>query len=171
VAGSSACSTPAVVSRAQMRPPPMTGDPVIEADVCHSTCRWPAVDPDRADAVGAGQVDDVAVDRRPAEGQADVLHADLAADAAQVTCFSTYTGPDLPPSTAHLVPIRATPCGQFRHAPGRSCTIIGPPGNHLARYQRAERRGLISRADLAAVVAALEVIAPSVYVIVPGGAR
>ena len=25
-------------------------------------------------------------------------------------CFSTYTGPDLPPSTAHFVPIRATPC-------------------------------------------------------------
>jgi hypothetical protein len=40
----------------------------------------------------------------------------------------------------------------------------GPPGDHLARYQHAEREGLISRAGLAAVVATLEVIAPHVIV-------
>jgi hypothetical protein len=45
----------------------------------------------------------------------------------------------------------------------------GVPGDHLARYQRAERRGLIGREDLAAVVAGLEVIAP--HVIIRGGAQ
>ena len=42
-------------------------------------------------------------------------------------------------------------------------------GDHLARYQRAERRGLIGREDLAAVVARLEVIAE--HVIIRDGAR
>ncbi len=45
----------------------------------------------------------------------------------------------------------------------------GVPGDHLARWQRAERRGLIARGDLAAVVAGLEVIAG--HVLVRGGAR
>ena len=52
--------------------------------------------------------------------------------------------------------------------PGRPCTVSGPPGDHLACWQRAERRGVISREDLAAVVAGLEVIAARV--IVRGGA-
>ena len=54
-------------------------------------------------------------------------------------------------------------------APGRPCTVTGPPGDHLARWQRAERRGLIGREDLAAVVAGLEVIAA--HVIIRDGAR
>lgn len=45
------------------------------------------------------------------------------------------------------------------------CTVSEPAGDHLARYQRAERRGLISRAELAAVVDGLDVIAA--HVIVP----
>ena len=40
----------------------------------------------------------------------------------------------------------------------------GVPGDHLARWQRAERRGLIGREDLAAVVAGLEVIAGHVII-------
>jgi hypothetical protein len=43
------------------------------------------------------------------------------------------------------------------------------PGDHLARWQRAERRGLITRADLAAAVEGLEVIAA--HVIIRDGAR
>jgi hypothetical protein len=54
---------------------------------------------------------------------------------------------------------RRANCPQCWRRPGRSCTVSAPPGDHLARYQRAERRGLISREDLAAVVAGLEVIA------------
>jgi len=51
----------------------------------------------------------------------------------------------------------------------RSCTITGPAGDHLARYLAAEKAGLITRLELAAVVAGLEVIAD--HVIVRDGAR
>ena len=65
--------------------------------------------------------------------------------------------------------VRLANCGQCWAAPGRPCTVSGPPGDHLARWQRAERRGLIGREDLAAVVAGLEVIAA--HVIIRDGAR
>ena len=55
--------------------------------------------------------------------------------------------------------VRLANCPQCWRRPGVPCTVSGPPGDHLARWQRAERRGLISREDLAAVVAGLEVIA------------
>jgi hypothetical protein len=55
-------------------------------------------------------------------------------------------------------------CGQCWAPPGRPCTITGPPGDHFARWMRAERRGLISREDLAGVVAGLEVIAAHVMI-------
>jgi len=60
--------------------------------------------------------------------------------------------------------VRLTNCGQCWQRPGRPCTVAGVPGDHLARWQRAERRGLISREDLAAAVADLEVIAAHVIV-------
>ena len=65
--------------------------------------------------------------------------------------------------------VRLANCPQCWQRPGRPCTVTGPPGDHLARWQRAERRGLIGREDLAAVVAGLEVIAPPV--IIRGGTR
>ena len=55
-------------------------------------------------------------------------------------------------------------CPQCWQRPGRPCTVSGLPGDHLARWQRAERRGLIGREDLAAVVAGLEVIAAHVII-------
>lgn len=64
---------------------------------------------------------------------------------------------------------RLVPCGQCWQQPGRPCTVSGTAGDHLARYQRAERRGLITRAELARVVADLDVIAP--HVIIRDGAR
>ena len=36
--------------------------------------------------------------------------------------------------------------------PGRPCSCV--PGVHLARYQRARRKGLLSAADMTAVLAA-----------------
>ena len=65
--------------------------------------------------------------------------------------------------------VRLAYCPQCWQRPGHPCTVSGPPGDHLGRWQRAERRGLISREDLAAVVAGLEVIAG--HEIVRGGAR
>jgi hypothetical protein len=60
---------------------------------------------------------------------------------------------------------RPANCPQCRHRPGRPCAVTGRAGDHLARWQRAERRGLIGREDLAAVVAGLEVIAAAHVII------
>ena len=60
--------------------------------------------------------------------------------------------------------VRLVSCGQCWASPGRPCTVSGAPGDHLARWQRAERRGLITRHELAAVVAGLEVIAGHVII-------
>jgi hypothetical protein len=82
------------------------------------------------------------------------------------------TIPQNPPPRRVTMPAdlaRMANCPLCWQRPGRPCTISGPPGDHLARWQRAERRGLITRADLAAVVAGLEVIAP--HVIIRDGAR
>lgn len=73
------------------------------------------------------------------------------------------------PQLAAADAVRLASCGHCWAAPGRPCTFTGPAGDHLARWLRAERRGLITRAELAAVVATLEVIAP--HVIVRDGAR
>jgi hypothetical protein len=72
-----------------------------------------------------------------------------------------------PPATIERV--RLANCPQCWQRPGRPCTVTGPAGDHLARWQRAERRGSIARAELAAVVDGLEVIAG--HVIIRDGAR
>lgn len=64
--------------------------------------------------------------------------------------------------------VRQAQCGQCWSPSGTPCQRH-PRGEHLARYMRAERRGLISRAELVTVVAALDVIAP--HVIIVDGAR
>lgn len=74
---------------------------------------------------------------------------------------------DTPRETAERV--RLANCPQCWQRPGRPCTVSGPPGDHLARWQRAERRSLIGRGDLAAVVDGLEVMAG--HVIIRGCAR
>jgi hypothetical protein len=52
-------------------------------------------------------------------------------------------------------------CPQCWKVPGGPCW---PWGSHLARYQRANRRGLLADDALAAVVAGLELIAGHVIV-------
>ena len=47
--------------------------------------------------------------------------------------------------------------------PGTSCQRK-PAGSHLARYCDAERRGVLAREDLAAVIGRLEVIAQHVII-------
>ena len=71
--------------------------------------------------------------------------------------------------TTAVEAVRLANCPQCWQRPGRPCIVAGSPGDHLARWQRAERRGMISREDLAAVVARLEVIAA--HVIIRDGAR
>ena len=60
--------------------------------------------------------------------------------------------------------VRLANCPHCWQRPGRPCTVAGLAGDHLGRWQRAERRGLIGREDLAAVVAGLEVIAAHIII-------
>ena len=69
------------------------------------------------------------------------------------------------PRTVHVTDlVRLANCPQCWQRPGKPCTVSGPPGDHLARWQRAEKRGLIRCEDLTAVVAGLEVIAAHVLI-------
>jgi hypothetical protein len=78
--------------------------------------------------------------------------------------------PDAPHVTVAVTDlVRLANCPHCWQRPGRPCTVSGIPGDHLARWQRAERRGLIARDALAAVVADLEVIAA--HVIIRAGAQ
>ena len=73
---------------------------------------------------------------------------------------------DHPPRQAGAPAERArlAQCPACWQRPGRRCTRFYPPGDHLARFVTAEERGLITRAELAAVIADLDVIAPHVII-------
>jgi hypothetical protein len=63
---------------------------------------------------------------------------------------------------------RQVMCSMCWAPPGTACQQH-PAGSHLARYQDAERRGVLGRQDLAAIIAGLDVIAG--HLIIPDGAR
>ncbi len=65
--------------------------------------------------------------------------------------------------------VRSLVCPLCWAASGRACTITRPAGDHLARWIEADQRGVISRDELKAVIAGLDVIAA--HVIVRDGAR
>jgi hypothetical protein len=58
--------------------------------------------------------------------------------------------------------VRAANCGHCWQRPGPACTA---EGDHLARWLRAERRGMISRTELAAALADLDVIEARVIIL------
>ncbi len=61
---------------------------------------------------------------------------------------------------------RRANCGECWQVPGKLCT---PEGDHVARFGRAMRRGLISGADLIAVLQALDAFTGATIVCdVPG---
>ena len=63
---------------------------------------------------------------------------------------------------------RLVNCGECWQVPGKPCT---PEGDHVARFGRAMRRGLISGPDLIAVLQALDAFTNTTIVCdVPGGA-
>jgi hypothetical protein len=63
-------------------------------------------------------------------------------------------------------------CGECWQVPGKPC-IADPEGDHVARFGRAFRRGLITGADLIAVLQTLVVFTNDtvVYDQTPGGSR
>ena len=90
---------------------------------------------------------------------------DLLVEIAEVRGMArAFNAQHEPPRAAVTDLVRLANCPQCWQRPGRPCTVSGEPGDHLARWQRAEHRGLIARADLAAVVDGLEVIAAHVII-------
>jgi hypothetical protein len=59
---------------------------------------------------------------------------------------------------------RSVMCSLCWTPPGTPCQC-NPAGSHLARYCDAERRGVLGREDLAAIVGQLEVIAGHVIIL------
>ena len=101
---------------------------------------------------------------QPPEGQPPAA-AQRADEAARIE--RALTGQHLP-RTMHALAeqgARLVHCGQCWQRPGRPCTVSGPAGDHLARYMRAERKGLITRTELAGVVRQLGAIAAHVIVL------
>jgi hypothetical protein len=87
----------------------------------------------------------------------------------------THTTADSPPAARSLHEVceaaRRVNCGECWQVPGKPCTS-DPDGDHVARFGRAMRRGLITGADLIAVLQALEAFtAATVVYDVPDGAR
>ena len=64
--------------------------------------------------------------------------------------------------------VRQANCGECWQVPGTPCT---PEGDHVARFGRAMRRGLISGPELIAVLQSLDAFTSATIVCdVPGGA-
>jgi hypothetical protein len=61
---------------------------------------------------------------------------------------------------------RLVNCGECWTAPGKPCT---PEGDHVARFGRAMRRGLLSGPDLVAVLGQLDAFTTATVVETPGG--
>jgi hypothetical protein len=59
-------------------------------------------------------------------------------------------------------------CGECWQVPGKLCT---PEGDHVARFGRAARRGLITGPELVAVLGAFDVFTTATIVRMQRGAR
>ena len=65
---------------------------------------------------------------------------------------------------------RQANCGECWQQPGKPCTH-DPEGDHVARFGRAARRGLITGPELVAVLADFDVFTTATIVKTPGSAR
>lgn len=64
--------------------------------------------------------------------------------------------------------VREANCGECWARPGIPCA---PEGDHVARFARAARRGLITGTELIAVLRGLKFFSTATVVATPGGAR
>jgi hypothetical protein len=81
------------------------------------------------------------------------------------------TAPEAPavrPLAAICRAARQANCGECWQVPGKPCT---PEGDHVARFGRAARRGLISGVELVSVLGTFDVFTTATIVRTPGGAR
>ena len=65
---------------------------------------------------------------------------------------------------------RMCSCGECWAGPAVPCTR-NPEGDHVARFGRAARRGMISGPELVAVLGRLEAFTTATVVQMPGGAQ
>ena len=65
---------------------------------------------------------------------------------------------------------RQANCGECWQLPGKPC-IRNPEGDHVARFGRAARRGLITGHELVVVLSAFDVFTTATIVWTPGGVR
>ena len=65
---------------------------------------------------------------------------------------------------------RQANCGECWQQPGKPCTH-DPEGDHVARFGRAARRGLISGPELVVVLTDFDVFTTATIVKTPGGTR
>jgi hypothetical protein len=63
---------------------------------------------------------------------------------------------------------RQANCGECWQVPGKPCT---PGGDHVARFGRAARRGLITGPELVSVLSQFGAFTTATVVETPGGAR
>jgi len=90
-----------------------------------------------------------------------------------MTATTTAARPSAIRSLAELCELaRMCPCGACWARPGEPCTR-DPEGDHVARYGRAMRKGLLTGPELIAVLGALDAFTNTtiVYNTAPGGAR
>jgi hypothetical protein len=72
--------------------------------------------------------------------------------------------PTIPQTALPAKAVRNVMCPLCWSLPGRTCSVSGPPADHLARWVAAVRAGQVSREQLADVIAGLLVVADFVYV-------
>src|SRR5882762_9620867 len=108
VAGSSACSTPTLWSSAQTRPPPITGEPAIEA--CQSTCAVPAesIRTARIPSSHGTYTTSPSPAAPPNPRHTAPCHT-CPPTPPSWPCRSTYPVPDLPAMNTHFVPTSTGP--------------------------------------------------------------
>lgn len=63
---------------------------------------------------------------------------------------------------------RKATCGECWQVPGKPCTQV-PQGDHVARFGRAARRGLITGHELVAILGRLEAFTTATVVQTPAG--
>jgi hypothetical protein len=84
---------------------------------------------------------------------------------------SAAQAPATAPRSRHEIceAVRLVNCGECWQVPGTPCT---PEGDHVARFGRAMRRGLISGPDLLAVLGTLDAFTTATVICdAPDGAR
>jgi hypothetical protein len=87
-----------------------------------------------------------------------------------MTNITVIKPPTVRPLLGICEAVRQANCGECWQVPGLPCTR-NPEGDHVARFGRAARRGLITGPELVFVLDRFDVFTTATVVETPGGAR